>query len=581
MRKSIYAITYAIASAAASAIAAVFLLLLAGGCDTAAGPESGPDGAQGGKAAVSLVIAGAEGRTVAPAAGLGSVSAWKLWGGKTDGSPQRLLKEFTTSTGQTLYLEAGSWGFTLEGYQGPSLILRGTAPGQNIRPEGRHTLSFTVAPVLDGTGSVKITIKLPDDGYGINQVKVFRDNVDLNSPITPAGNNIVFEDTALAAGDYYFSFRLYKADDSDPVPELYGTVSELVRVRQNLSSEKTYTLGPADLNIRYVINYHLNGGKFADDVSNPGSYRSTDAGPLPEPTRTGCDFDGWYTDGGFGGGAVTEISTLSPGDKDFYAQWTVTNATDVVDEATSGNTITLTGVAWSDIKSALESALSGGGITTLDLSGVSGLTEWADNTLSSNKDKITSMVLPDTVKTLPANEINDHVFRGYASLVSVSGAGVTDIGKNAFYSRSNLVEVNFPAATDIGESAFQGCTKLTKVDFPAAETIGDDAFQGAGLIEVNLPVVTSIGYRAFGQCNALTDLYLPTSGSSWPPTLAANVFQNTGSSGTLSIHVGSANAVTAYTSLISGWGVSAETNAEVTDTTGKYGDNHKAIKITE
>jgi hypothetical protein len=74
---------------------------------------------------------------------------------------------------------------------------------------------------------------------------------------------------------------------------------------------------------------------------------------------------------------------------------------------------------------------------------------------------------------------------------------------------------------------------------------------------------------AFSECTTLTNLYLPAT----PPALGASVFQDTGSSGTLSIHVGSGN-IGAYTST---WGVSVNTSAG--GNTGKYGTNHKAINI--
>ncbi|MDR1352032.1 MAG: hypothetical protein LBK05_02020 [Treponema sp.] len=91
MRKSIYA-------------AAVVLLLLAVGCDTMTRPETGPN--RNGKAAVSLAIAGAEGRTVQPAgATLGDVTAWRLQGVSMSG--REILSQFTTElfsdpAGQTL-----------------------------------------------------------------------------------------------------------------------------------------------------------------------------------------------------------------------------------------------------------------------------------------------------------------------------------------------------------------------------------------------------------------------------------------------------------------------------------------------
>jgi uncharacterized repeat protein (TIGR02543 family) len=304
MKKSIYA------------GAAVFLLLLVGGCNNTTGPDSGQLADQAGKVAVSIEIEGSgiQGRSVLPNVALTDVTNWQLSGGKTSGF-ETLLKEFSSPTGRTLYLEPGIWNFTLEGHKNISLILRGNITNKTISLEGPNTLSFAVTPILDGDGTVKITINLPS-GHGITQAKVFREGVDFNTPLTPSGNRIVFE-VPHAAGDYYFSFQLYKG------AELYGVISELIKVRKNLPSEKTFTLEPENLNISYAITYHLNDGQLGGGAPNPDSYRRTDADiTLPTPTRTGYAFEGWYHDYEFSGTPVATIPTLSMGDKDFYAKWT-------------------------------------------------------------------------------------------------------------------------------------------------------------------------------------------------------------------------------------------------------------------
>jgi uncharacterized repeat protein (TIGR02543 family) len=279
------------------------------GPETESGP--GPDG----KAAVHIGIetSGVQGRTVLPVDGLGNVSTWYLWGGKSSES-EILLKDFSGIT-TTVYLETGTWNFTLKGYKSNDLILVGNITGQNITLEGPNTLAFTVAPVLEGSGSLKITVSLPA-GHGITGAKVFKDGTQVGGEIAPAADKIVFENNSYPAGDYYFSIRLYKNTD------LYGVVSELVQVRGNLRSEKTCSLGLEDLNRTYLVTYHVDGGSLDSGVDNPGYYRSTNAGfTLPVPARTGYNFDGWYGASNFSGGAVTEIPQGSVGDKDFYAKW--------------------------------------------------------------------------------------------------------------------------------------------------------------------------------------------------------------------------------------------------------------------
>jgi uncharacterized repeat protein (TIGR02543 family) len=297
---------------------AAALLLLLSACEMIT-PESGAVPGPDGKAVVRIGIEaeGVPGRTVLPAVGLGDVTAWELWGGKVS-EPKTSLTDFS-GTAATVYLETGTWDFTLKGFSNDDFILSGSITGRNITLEGPNVLSFTVTPVLAGSGVFKITINLPA-GHGITTAKVFRDGIQAGD-LTPLEDAIVFENT-YTAGNYYFSFRLYNGGD------LYGVVSEAVQVRANLRSEKTYTLGREDLNITYGISYHLNGGQFGGGVENPGYYQSTAAAfTLPLPTWTGYEFGGWYDNEDVTGSPVTGIPQGSMADKDFYAQWTAVTYT--------------------------------------------------------------------------------------------------------------------------------------------------------------------------------------------------------------------------------------------------------------
>jgi uncharacterized repeat protein (TIGR02543 family) len=290
----------------------VSLLLLFTACEMA-GPgleqAPGPEG----KAAVrvKLEAAGIQSRTVAPDVALETVTVWELWGGK-QGETETKLTEFSSTEGGVVYLEPATWSFTLKGRKEGGVILTGNIPGQAISLEGPNVLSFTVAPVSDGQGTVNIVINLPA-GSGISSAKVFKDGTELDTPVTPAANRIVFAGS-YAAGDYYFSFRLYNDDD------LYGVVSELIQVRANLESAKEYTLNQADLNLTYLITYYQWDGQNGTET---GYYRYTDAALiLPDPpARRGYSFGGWYDNAGLTGSAVTTIPRDSTGDKSFYARW--------------------------------------------------------------------------------------------------------------------------------------------------------------------------------------------------------------------------------------------------------------------
>jgi uncharacterized repeat protein (TIGR02543 family) len=273
---------------------------------------SQPEGRSDGKAAVSIRIT-EEGvqsaRTVRPAGvALADVTAWRLRGGK-QGEEETLLAEFSSHQSQTIALDTGTWRFTLTGYKEDDAILAGSITEQTIG-EGSNTLSFTVAPLLQGEGAISIAIELPA-GSGITAARVFVDGADIDYSVSPVNDRIALE-ASYDAGVYYFSVRLYKGED------LYGVVSEIVYVWANLTSEKTYTLVQEDLNSTYIITYHSGG------ETETGYYRYTDANitlAAPSP-REGYAFNGWYDNADLSGSAVAVIPAGSLGNKDFYARWT-------------------------------------------------------------------------------------------------------------------------------------------------------------------------------------------------------------------------------------------------------------------
>jgi uncharacterized repeat protein (TIGR02543 family) len=69
----------------------------------------------------------------------------------------------------------------------------------------------------------------------------------------------------------------------------------------------------------YTITYKLNGGK--NNSKNPSSYKITTATiTLKNPTRSGYQFEGWYTDSKYKN-KITKIAKGSTGNKTLYAKW--------------------------------------------------------------------------------------------------------------------------------------------------------------------------------------------------------------------------------------------------------------------
>jgi hypothetical protein len=168
------------------------------------------------------------------------------------------------------------------------------------------------------------------------------------------------------------------------------------------------------------------------------------------------------------------------------------------------------GNGWADLLDVIAAA---GIFVSLDLSGCTmgeGVTEFdPDYTISTGKNKIVSLVLPDTAASIKAGTSNNDVtFRYFGLLKSVAGGAVT-VGDYAFYGLS-LNSVSFPAAKTIGDYAFYQCASLSSVSFPAAQSIGFDAFYNCtGLTEVSLSAVQFIGNYAFGNCTKLSEVSFP------------------------------------------------------------------------
>ena len=154
---------------------------------------------------------------------------------------------------------------------------------------------------VDGTcqigNSAKVTVDFDTKGGGsISQQKVLRGQ-KAQDPGAPVQDGYEFE------GWYVSGNPNAKWDFSD-------------NVTNNLKLE-------AHWNKVYQVTMQTNGGTIA-----PGkeikSYTEGTSLTLPgggDIIRKGYTFEGWYTDSGFSGSPVTEISSTDTGDKTFYAKW--------------------------------------------------------------------------------------------------------------------------------------------------------------------------------------------------------------------------------------------------------------------
>ncbi len=126
-----------------------------------------------------------------------------------------------------------------------------------------------------------------------------------------------------------------------------------------------------------------------------------------------------------------------------------------------------------------------------------------------NCDKITSVVIPDSVVT-----IEEFAFNGCDGLKSVTiGSGVRNLGRSIFRDCKNLEKVEIKnGVTYISEEMFSLCVKLRSVSLPdSIRIIKEKAFECCYVLtEIHIPVyVETIENSAFYMCHSLESIRLP------------------------------------------------------------------------
>ncbi len=131
------------------------------------------------------------------------------------------------------------------------------------------------------------------------------------------------------------------------------------------------------------------------------------------------------------------------------------------------------------------------------------------NDAFANCDGITSIVIPDSVKT-----IEDFAFSGCDGLTTATiSSGVTTLGCNIFWNCENLENVVIKnGVTYISKEMFAQCWKLKSVSIPESViTIGAKAFECCYLLEkIDFPdKLTTIEESAFYMCESLDNVVIP------------------------------------------------------------------------
>ena len=205
---------------------------------------------------------------------------------------------------------------------------------------------------------------------------------------------------------------------------------------------------------------------------------------LPEITRTGYTFNGWYWDEGHTE-AVEPSAVMPQRDTTLYAGWTVS------DEAAAQ---TADALQW-----------------TLDPA--------SDTiTITAYTGEATALDIPAALHGKTVAAVEDYAFAYNPALTAVALPDtVTVIGARAFFAMHALTEVVLPTELKaIPDEAFTDCIALDHISLPAGlETIGAHAFKNTGLTALSLPAsLKSIHATALTDCAALGEITV-TAGNSF------------------------------------------------------------------
>ena len=340
-------------------IALSFVFISCGNLTTSENDDSIPQGK--GKITISTDLQ--NGRSVLPTAieetttGLkwelvgikdGTLQTIKYWTDFTDEvETVTAYKSMTSDLG--IVIDTGTWDFTLttSNTDGKNVLSATISATINA---GENKLNFVMQEATENaaSGSIEFTLNFPKDVVDNVEATLYKyDNannvVDTNRQLTidnSSNNNFdsvkySYPDTTgttsspLSAGYYILKIELQQdtsvqatATDYQPI----NTYSCLIRVAPGLLSQGKYTL--PDLAQLYTINYKLEGGKFIDSATTT-SYNAYTSFALPEPTKEGYDFAGWYTQDYTDAGSITENLFGNAGetqtinaDTTLYAKWT-------------------------------------------------------------------------------------------------------------------------------------------------------------------------------------------------------------------------------------------------------------------
>ena len=280
---------------------------------------------------------------------------------------------------------------------------------------------------------------------------------------------------------------------------------------------ESYTLTTGDVTVNavytaktYVVTLDYDGATAGNTQQTITVTYDQAVGALPAPTKTNCEFVGWY----LYDKQITS-NTIWQHDSNnltLVAKWNTLSATEglVYTLSSDGSSYSVSGI---------------GSATDTDIVILSTYNNKPVTSIGRNAFALCSSLTSITIGN-SVTLIGDNAFLGCSSLASVTiGNGVTLIGSYAFSRCSSLTSITIPdSVKSISDSSFYGCSSLISI----AVDKNNQVYHSAGncLIETAIRTlilgcknsvipsdgsVTSIDNYAFGGCSSLASITIPDS----------------------------------------------------------------------
>jgi hypothetical protein len=173
-----------------------------------------------------------------------TVAYYELLAGKTS-STQASLGTWSDLSNAIVALAIGTYYFTLDGYDSSGKpVLEGTLDEQTIAASS--SLAFTLGALSSGTGTVSVTLKWPTAMKVASVTTSFAGStvspsLTIASDSSSSTSSVTYSNSSATSGNQRLIFTL-----KDSSSNAMASVTELVKVRKNLTSSASITLASAD-----------------------------------------------------------------------------------------------------------------------------------------------------------------------------------------------------------------------------------------------------------------------------------------------------------------------------------------------